>query len=276
LSYETIRVEVEEHIATVTLDRPEAGNTLNTQMHRELSDAWGKLRYDGDVWTTILTGAGESFCLGEDYREIAEALKTNTVPPRYREPHDGRQWGFYYEHYRRRKGNVWKPLIVAVNGACSGAGLVFAGQADVVIAAESASFVCPEVELGIVPVDEVLYLADKAPVGEILRLALLGEAGRIDAKRATEIALASESVADAELLKRSQIIAMTINDQAGDAVRSITATMHMRRDLPYHTSGVLGTEYHARFQNLENQLEGPRAFTEKRKPQWTIRPPKFG
>lgn len=276
MTYETVQLEIDEHTAIVTLNRPGQGNALNSQLHKELSDVWHSLRYNGDVWTTILTGAGENFCVGEDFQEIAAALKAGTMPERYKEPHDGKQWGFYYEHYRRRKGNVWKPLIVAVNGECSGAGLIFAGQADVVIAGESASFVCPEVSLGIVPVEEVMYLADKAPVGEILRLALLGEAGRISARRATEIALASESVADDELLKRAMVVAMTINDQAGDAVRSITATMHMRRDLGYHTSGVLGTEYHARFQNTENQLEGPRAFTEKRKPNWTIRPPKFG
>lgn len=276
MSYETIRLEIDEHTAVLTLNRPDKGNALNTQMHRELNDAWKSIRYNGDVWTTIVTGAGDNFCVGEDFEEIAGALKNNTVPERYHEPHNGKNWGFYYEHYRRRKTNVWKPVIVAVNGECGGSGLVLAGQADVIIAADSASFVCNDVNLGLVPVEEVLYLADRAPVGEILRLALLGEAGRLSAQRATQIALASESVADADLMKRATIIAMTINDQAGDAVRAMSGTMHMRRDLGYDHSLILGYEYHARFQNTENQLEGPRAFTEKRKPSWTIRPPTFG
>lgn len=276
MEFETLRYDKRDHVATITLNRPEHGNALNGQLHRELWAAWNDFRFDGDSWVAILTGAGERFCVGEDIDEIAEAFRRNDVPDRYREPRDGRLWGFRAEHYRRRKLNVWKPVIVAVNGPCRGTGLALVGQGDVILAAETATFALPEVSLGLVPVEGALYLADRMPLGAVLRLALLGEAEELSAARAHELGLVSEVLRSEELLERARAVAATINDQAGDAVRAMATTMHVRRDFGYDDSLVLGYEYHERFENVENMLEGPRAFTEKRKPAWTIRPPRMG
>ena len=276
MEFETLVYEKWDHVATITLNRPERGNALDARLHRELWAAWNDFRFDGDSWVAILTGAGDSFCVGEDLEEIAAALRRNEVPDRYREPRDGRLWGFRYEHYRRRKLNVWKPVIVAVNGPCRGTGLVLVGQGDVILASETATFSLPEVSLGLVPVEQSLYLADRMPLGAVLRLALLGEAEELSAARAHELALVSEVLSADALLDRARAVAATINDQAGDAVRAMATTMHARRDLGYDDSLVLGYEYHERFENVENMLEGPRAFTEKRKPAWTIRPPRMG
>jgi enoyl-CoA hydratase/carnithine racemase len=276
VEFETLRYEKRDHVATITLNRPEHGNALNGQLHRELWAAWNDFRFDGDSWVAILTGAGERFCVGEDIGELAEALRRNEAPDRYREPRDGRLWGFRAEHFRRRKLNVWKPVIVAVNGPCRGTGLALVGQGDVILAAETATFALPEVSLGLVPVEGALYLADRMPLGAVLRLALLGEAEELSAVRAHELGLVSEVLRSEELLERARAVAATINDQAGDAVRAMATTMHARRDFGYDDSLVLGYEYHERFENVENMLEGPRAFTEKRKPAWTIRPPRMG
>ncbi|MFN8533468.1 MAG: enoyl-CoA hydratase/isomerase family protein [Dehalococcoidia bacterium] len=268
-------VEKRDHIATLTLDRPKQGNALDAELHEALWAAWNDVRFDRDTWTVILTGSGETFCAGEDLDEIGAALREDRVPARYREPRDGRRWGFRYEHYRRRKLNIWKPVIVAVNGPCRGTGLILVGQGDVILASETATFSLPEVSLGLVPAEQALYLADRIPLGAVLRMALLGNAEELSAHRAHELSLASEVLPAGQLLERARQVAETINDQAGDAVRAMASTMHARRDLGYDDSLVLGYEYHERFENVENMLEGPRAFTEKRKPAWTIRPPRM-
>ncbi|MCL6648785.1 MAG: enoyl-CoA hydratase/isomerase family protein [Chloroflexi bacterium] len=276
MEFQTIRYEKRDHIAIITLDRPDHGNALNGQLHRELWAAWNDFRFDGESWVVILTGAGETFCLGEDQEEIATALEQGTVPERYREPRDGRLWGYRYEHYRRRKLNVWKPVVVAVNGPCQGTGLVLVGQGDIILAAETATFSLPEVSLGLVPAESALLLADRMPFGAVLRLALLGEQEHLEAARAHALGLVSEVMPPARLFERAWTVATTITEQAGDAVRAMATTLHARRDLGYDDALVLGYEYHERFENIENMLEGPRAFTEKRKPVWTIRPPRMG
>lgn len=276
MDFSTIRYEVQDHIATITLNRPDAKNALNGQMHQDLWTAWNDVRYNRDVWTVILTGEGDTFCAGEDLDEIGAALRNNGVPERYKQPQNGRLWGFMYEHYRLRKNNVWKPVVVAVNGPCQGTGLILVGQGDVILATENASFSCPDVSLGLVPVEETLYLADRVPLPVVLRMALMGDKETLSAQRAFEVSLASELLPPGELLDRARHVANTINDQAGDAVRAMAATMHIRRDFGYDDSLLVGYEYHQRFENVENMLEGPRAFTEKRKPQWTIRPPQMG
>lgn len=271
-----LTVEKKDHTAVITLNRPEAGNALNAELHEALWAAWQDTRFDADVWTTVLTGAGDAFCVGEDLAEIAAALRSNTVPERYKEPRDGRKWGYRYEHYRRRKVNVWKPVVVAINGACNGTGLVFLGQGDTIIASDKATFSMPEVSLGLAPVESLVYLSDRIPLGTVSRMALLGDAEVLSAKRAQEVALVSEVIPHDQLLDRAMTIAATINDQAGDAVRGMTNTMHIFRDMGYDDSLVVGYEYHARFENVENMKEGPLAFTEKRKPNWSIRPPSRG
>jgi enoyl-CoA hydratase/carnithine racemase len=264
------------NIGIVTLNRPEAGNALNQELHDALWAIWKEIRFDADVWTTILTGSGEAFCAGEDEAEIAAALASGSVPPRYQEPRDGKRWGFPYEHYKRRKLQVWKPTIVAVNGRCDGAGLVFLGQCDAILASETATFSMPDTSKGMVPVEASLYLADRVPLGVVTRMALLGASERLDAQRARQVSLVSEVHAPGALMDRALEVAEQINDQAGDAVRGMLISMHMRRDMGYDDALTLGYEHHERFENVANMKEGPLAFTEKRKAQWAIRPPHMG
>src|SRR3990172_1069251 len=122
--------ELRNHIAYITINRPEAMNAMDPQTYRELSEAWIRVRDDNDVWVAIITGAGErAFCAGADLR--------STIP---RTPELWEFWQTQEEPILNRGLEVWKPVIAAVNGYCLGGGLTLLYATDIRIAAEHASF----------------------------------------------------------------------------------------------------------------------------------------
>src|SRR3989454_2899052 len=140
---QTVRFEVADRVATITLDRPERKNAMNQQLKDELRSCWQRVKADPEVWVAILTGAGEAFSSGADVESLATGGFVK--PDRWREL-------AMIEGIRElptpRRQLVHKPVIAAVNGVVAGFSLDLVTEADVPIASEKADFVDPHLSIG--------------------------------------------------------------------------------------------------------------------------------
>jgi enoyl-CoA hydratase/carnithine racemase len=265
--FETIRYEVEDRIATITLNRPDKLNAVNQPMIRELTAAYAEVESDDAVWIAIVTAAGRAFCTGAD---VAKVPDDGRVP--YDEPYLSTlaQWEAPQEATPPFR-TMTKPVLVAVNGVCCGAGLDLVTTGDIVIASERAEFFDPHVSIGLVSGREMVRLARVLPMNIAMRIALTGRHERISAQRAFELGMISEVVPHDQLLARAREIAALVNRNAPLAVRGTRLAIRKGRDLPLHEAEILAEAFRERVLRTEDAREGPRAFLEKRDPQWKCR-----
>jgi enoyl-CoA hydratase/carnithine racemase len=266
-AYADIRYQVDGHKATITLNRPQALNALSPHMITELRAAYDEAENDDDVWLLIVTGTGRAFCTGADATQIPEDGKVINEKA-YLSTYE--QWEAPQEGtppFRR----MAKPVLAAINGICCGAGLDWVTTGDIVIAAESATFFDPHVSIGLVAGREMVRLARVLPRNVALRMALTGKHERMDAHRAYELGMVSEVVPDDHLLQRAHEIADMVNANAPLAVRGTRLAIHKTLDLPLHEAEMLAEAFRERNLHTADSLEGPRAFVEKRAPNWQCR-----
>lgn len=274
MAFSTVDYEVKNLVATITLNRPEQGNAFNEEMHRELNQIWHEVNRDDDVWAAVVRGAGENFCLGEDAREIHDAYQAGGKVER---------WRLDEAWQRKAAGHAptfgWpdptnglpgKPLVAVVHGRCEGAGMLFPAFADFTIAADDASFALPNVHLGTSPILEVLTLAKTMSRSPVLRLALLGKHDRWTADRARQLGIVVEVAPRDQLDAKVDAILETLTERsAALAVRA--ARTGWWSTFPYPQGAGFNTHYlymaEVRVVS-EDAKEGPRAFAEKRRPNW--------
>ncbi len=227
--FETITVEISDHVAWVTLDRPDALHAFNEQMQREVRQTWSGLRVDDDVHAVVLTASGDkAFCVGIDRGQDMSALNDS-------ENLYGTSNNFMYDDPGDDLGpkscDLWKPVICAVNGMCCGGAFYLLAEADIIIAADTATFFDPHVTYGMAAVYEPMKMAQRMPLGEILRLTLLGNHERMTAATAHRIGLVSEVVAGAELRGQARWLAETIAGQPAVAVQASMRAIWAANDL---------------------------------------------
>ncbi|OPE53437.1 enoyl-CoA hydratase/isomerase family protein, partial [Mycolicibacterium diernhoferi] len=157
--YETIKYEVDGHKATITMNRPDALNALSPHMITELRAAYQQAEDDDNVWLMIVTATGRAFCTGADVKEIPGDGKVINERP-YLSTYE--QWEAPQEGTPPFR-SMTKPVIVAVNGICCGAGLDWVTTGDIVIASEAATFFDPHVSIGLVAAREMVRLAKALP-----------------------------------------------------------------------------------------------------------------
>jgi enoyl-CoA hydratase/carnithine racemase len=264
MTYETILYEVADRIATITFNRPHRYNAINAQMAKDLNDAYGRAEGDDDVWTLIVTATGKAFCSGADVEGVREDGKV---------PHEGRYLSDYHEWEAPQEATppfrtMAKPIVVAVNGICCGAGMDLVTTGDISIAAEDATFFDPHVSIGLVSGREMVRVARTLPINVAMRMALLGKHERLSARRAYDLGFITEVVASDELGKRARELAQTINRNAPLAVRGTRLAIRKGLGLPLHEAEILAEAFRERVLHTEDSLEGPRAFLEKREPKW--------
>ncbi|MEX2558220.1 MAG: enoyl-CoA hydratase/isomerase family protein [Actinomycetota bacterium] len=248
----TVRTELLDGILVITLDRQERMNALPPSMAEEIAAAWQRARDDGDVRVTIFTGAGDrAFCSGMDL-STADELEGMTEPP----------------PLGPLENDLWKPVIVAVNGVCAGAGLHFVAEADIAIAASHATFVDPHVTVGQVSAYEPILLSRRIPFGAVARLSLLGRAERIDAETARSLGLVSEVMEGSVLMARAMELAEVLKANSPAAMIGTKKALWM--GLEHGLSGALveGWKLLTNHWDHPDASEGPRAFVEKRPPRW--------
>lgn len=264
MSYETILYDVSDRIATITFNRPDRLNAVSPQMVEELREAYAAAEADAEVWTLLVTGNGRAFCAGADVTEIPDDGRV-IYPEPYLSTYA--QWEAPQEATPPFR-SMTKPVVVAVNGLCCGAGLDLLTTGDVAIASDRAEFFDPHVSIGLVSGRESVRLARVLPMGVAMRMALMGKHERMSAQRAYELGLVSEIVPHDELARRGREIAELINRNAPLAVRGTRLAIRKGIDLPLHEAEILAETFRERVLRTDDAKEGPAAFMEKRKPDW--------
>ncbi|OBG35497.1 MULTISPECIES: enoyl-CoA hydratase/isomerase family protein [Mycolicibacter] len=266
-TFDTIDYDVRGHTATITLNRPEALNALSPHMVTELRTAYAEAESDEAVWVVIVTGTGRAFCTGADVKEIPGDGKVINERP-YLSTYE--QWEAPQEGTPPFR-TMAKPVLAAINGICCGAGLDWVTTCDIVIASDRATFFDPHVSIGLVAGREVVRLARVLPRSVALRMAMMGKHERMDAQRAYDLGMISEVVEHDRLLARAHEIADILNSNAPLAVRGTRLAILKGLDLPLHEAEMLAESFRERNLHTQDSLEGPRAFVEKRAPEWQCR-----
>ena len=250
---ETFNYEKRGRIAIMTVNRPRAMNAFTGEMLAAMDASFADFQQDDELWVAILTGAGDkAFCAGMD---LAEAI------PRL---NSGEQLG-YEDHTKRPFSDVFKPIIAAINGFCIAGGMEFMQGTDIRIAAEHATFGLGEVRFGLVPTGGThVRLPRQIPWAVAMELLLTGE--NIDARRACEVGLINRVVPREKLMEEALRIAEKICENSPLAVR--TAKEIVVRQASLEQGFVLEKAIGARVFGSYDATEGPKAFMEKRKPEF--------
>lgn len=256
-----VLIERRGHVMVVTLNRPEARNAINQAVWIGVGDALAAAEREVEVRAIIVTGAGDqSFCAGADLKALSRGEKI--VPD---EP-EKLAWGFAgIVSYA-----ISKPLIAAVNGAALGGGTEIALAADLVVAADSATFGLPEVKRGILAgAGGAFRIVQQVPKKIAMEMLLTGDP--ISAARAAELGLVNAVVSRGELLNAALTLAERI---AVNAPLSVQASKRIALGIvdgqiaADQTGWAQTQKESAKVMRSEDAREGPRAFAEKRQPQW--------
>ncbi|ORA18772.1 enoyl-CoA hydratase/isomerase family protein [Mycobacterium asiaticum] len=271
--YDTIEVEVRGHTACVTLNRPAVLNAINDEMIAELTVAYAEIELSQDIWTMIITGAGRALCVGADVNKAADHDMENA--PGIDNQGDAilssmRQWDAPQEATPPWL-QMTKPIICAVNGIACGAGMDLVTTADITVASERATLMDPHVSIGVTSGREGVRLARLLPLPVAMRLILMGRHEQLDAQRAYDLGVFTEVVAHDRLMDRAWEIADVVNSNAPLAVRGSRMAVRKGLTLPIYEAELLAENYRMKVALTKDAIEGPRAFLEKRKPDWQAR-----
>ena len=228
-SFETITVQIHKNVGKVALNRPDVLNAFNDQMCSEIEQTWKAFRTMDEVHTVLLTANGDrAFCVGIDRTDDMSALDDS-------ENLYGTSNNYMYDDPGDALGpkscDLWKPIVTAVNGMCCGGAFYLLSESDIIIASKSATFFDPHVTYGMPAVYEPMKMAQRMPLGEILRLTLLGNYERITADTAKSIGLISEVLEDEALFAKALWIAETIASQPPIAVQASLRAIWAANDL---------------------------------------------
>ncbi len=256
--YQFCKVEDAGRIRIVTLNRPEVMNALTSEASHELEGVWDEFASRDDLWVGIVTGIGDrAFSAGNDLKAQAAGKRG----PRPRTGFAGLTSRF----------NLYKPLIAAVNGIAMGGGFELALTCDIVVAAENALFALPETRVGLIAgAGGVHRLPRMIPQKAALGIILTGR--RVPAKEGQQLGFVNEVVPVGEALTGAMRWAQMILECSPIATRASKEAVFQGLDMPTLEQAV-STMYATQKSNTESQdfLEGPKAFAEKRKPNWKNR-----
>lgn len=248
-------------VATIRLNRPEAGNALSRRMRPALAAIWADIRTDDGVRVVVITGTGDRhFCTGADVRDVAETGTTTSGVGRVAED----------IVWSPLQNGIWKPVICAVNGLVAGGGLHFVADADIVVAVEEAAFMDTHVSVGQVGAVENIGLTRRLPLGTVLRMTLMGRHFRLGAARAAQLGLVDEVVPAADLGSTVEAMAAAIASNSPAAVSLSKQAIWAAAEMPHQAALEYGWALARGHWTHPDFHEGARAFVERRAPQWTV------
>lgn len=251
-----VTYEVVDHVATITLNRPESRNAINGAMRQDLNAAWDRFRDDEDAWVGILTATGEVFCAGADLKDSAGAVGT----------FGGTFWEKPTINSFESGMELFKPTIAAVNGPCIGYGLTGVLFCDFVIASTEAVFCYPEVTLGMPTIVGAIRLPERIGWANAMELLLTG--APMSAQRAKEAGLVWKLTEPDALLAEA-------NDWARVLTRAAPLAQRATKEVAWRTPD-MGWVESVRFGEVIRKVvgvtadvgEGLRAWREGREPRW--------
>ncbi len=259
----------EAHIVLITIDRPEARNALDLHHFRDLATAWREFGADDDAWLAIVTGVGQNFMVGADLKtyipqitqlqkQIAEGGVTEIDGCKLS---DGT-----YAVLRNVK--LYKPVVAAINGPCVAGGMEMLGGVDIRIATRHASFGVMEPKRGLFAGGgTTVRLPRQLAFPAAMEFLLTAEA--FPAERALELGLVNEIVEEDELLEKAYDWARRITANAPLAVHATKESVMRALALPLEEAYRVESEMSKRIFQTEDAKEGPKAFAEKRAPNWS-------
>jgi enoyl-CoA hydratase len=255
MAYETLIVEIEDYVALIRLNRPDAMNALNATLMRELVDALRACDRNERVRAIIITGSEKAFAAGADVREMAEMTFVDVFA------------ADLYGAEPDAIARIRKPVIAAVAGYALGGGCELALMCDIVIAADSAKFGQPEINLGIVAgMGGTQRMARAIGKAKTMDLHLTGRF--MDAAEAERSGLVARVVPAKDLIAEAMKMATKIAEKPALTVMAVKECINRSQEVSLH-EGLLHERrmYHAMFAT-EDQKEGMAAFLEKREPQF--------
>jgi enoyl-CoA hydratase/carnithine racemase len=255
--------EKRDHIAYITINRPDRANTLHSSMVEPIKAIWAEVREDPWIRCSVVTATGDRFfSTGADVGAVASRGGVAAGKgPLYEEV-----------HWSPRQNRVWKPTVTAVNGMVAGAGLHFVVDADIIVAADTAVFLDTHVNVGMVGAIENIGLAKRLPLGSALRMTLCGKKFRMPAQRAYELGLVDEVVPADKLMETADEIAHQIAANSPAAVQLSMQCLWGSLEMPYTQAMEYAWALLRMHWDHPDFKEGPRAFAEKRDPVWYEEP----
>ncbi|WP_432172603.1 enoyl-CoA hydratase/isomerase family protein [Streptomyces sp. Tue6028] len=221
MSGDGLRVSADKDtgVAVVTIDRPARLNAIDLGTAAELAAAWRDFRYDDGVRAVVVTGAGE--------RAFSTGLDRDAAVPQPGSP-------FMVDDPLLTVGpkanDLWKPVIAAVNGMACGGAFYLLGEAEFVVADETATFFDPHTTYGMVSAYESVHMAQRMPFGEVARMALMGTAERLSARRAHEVGLVSELTPPGAALDAAVECAAVIASHPPEAVQGTVRALWLAKE----------------------------------------------
>ena len=256
MAYKFVDVKRNGRITVVTLNRPEVMNALHTDAHFELHDVFDAFAADPEQWVAIVTGAGErAFSAGNDLKWQAAGGK--------------RGWNTSGFAGLTARFDCDKPIIAAVNGVAMGGGFEIALACDLIIAAENATFALPEPRVGLAALAGGLHRLPRQ-IGLKRAMGMILTARHVSAREGYELGFVNEVVPKGEALKAAERWAETICQNSPMSIRASKQTINKGMNVSLEQAIAEQRDYPAvkAMVASEDYIEGPKAFSEKRPPQW--------
>lgn len=253
--YEFCKVEREGRLLIVTLNRPERYNALHWPAHFELARVWDEFAADPELWVAVVTGAGDkAFCAGNDLRYQAEGHERKRCPS-----------GFAGLTNRY---DLNKPLIAAVNGFAMGGGFETALACDLIVAAENAVFALPEPRVGLMAGAGGVHRLPRM-IGQKQALGMILTGRRVGAAEGKELGFVNEVVPEGGAVEAAKRWAGQILECAPISIRASKEAVYQGMNESTIEAAINRTyeEQHVLI-GSEDYVEGPKAFAEKRAPNW--------
>ena len=254
-----VTYELRDHIATITLNRPEARNAINGELREDLNAAWNRFRDDEDAWVGVLTANGDVYCAGADLKDGAGSVGTFA----------GTFWEKPTINSFESGMELFKPTIAAVHGPCIGYGLTGVLFCDFVIASTEAIFCFPEVSIGIPTIVGAIRLPQRIGWANAMELLLTGKP--VDAQRAKETGLVWKLVEPDQLQEQAQAWARVLTEAAPLAQRATKEVAWRTADMGWIESVRFGEVMRKVVGATDDVAEGMAAWRDKRKPHWRAR-----
>jgi enoyl-CoA hydratase/carnithine racemase len=255
------KVETDGRLLIVTINRPEVYNACHPMANQELVEAFDEFHANPELWVAIITGAGDkAFCAGNDLKYHAEIQKKTGKRP----VHPVKGFGGLANRF-----DLEKPVIAAVNGVAMGGGFEIALASDIIVASEKATFALPEPKVGLAAgAGGMQRLSRMIPLKKAMGMMLTGR--HVPAKEGYELGFVTEVVPPAELMTAAKRWANDILACSPMSVRATKQVVMRSLDVPSLEGAMHNLHYPAfvAMTKSEDTIEGPRAFAEKRKPDW--------
>jgi enoyl-CoA hydratase len=263
---DALLVERDGHVVTLIMNRPEVKNALNPEMLCRMADAWDLIDGDPDIRVAILTGADGAFCAGADLDQLVSRSIKGLPPENAFEERIRQDYNVIFKGLLRNY-QLKKPLIAAIEGPCIAGGTEILQATDIRVAGESATFGISEVRWGLFPMGgSTVRLRRQIPYTNAMEILLAGD--HYPAADALRIGLIGRVVADGQALAIAREIAVRVSTNGPLAVQAIKRSVQETEGVPEARALDIERQIGQAVFMSEDAREGPKAFKEKRTPQF--------